>query len=32
LPPPQIMRNFLRLRLCGYNDHDNLNHGYIMIG
>jgi uncharacterized protein YunC (DUF1805 family) len=22
----------LRLRLYGYNDHDNLNHGYIMIG
>jgi hypothetical protein len=26
------MRNFLRLRLCGYNDHDNLDHGYIIIG
>jgi hypothetical protein len=26
------MRNFLRLRLYGYNDHDNLDHGYIMIG
>jgi uncharacterized protein YunC (DUF1805 family) len=22
----------LRLRLYGYNDHDNLDHGYIMIG
>jgi hypothetical protein len=22
----------LRLRLYGYNDHDNLNHGYILIG
>jgi uncharacterized protein YunC (DUF1805 family) len=22
----------LRLRLCGYNEHDNLDHGYIMIG
>jgi hypothetical protein len=30
LPPPPKTRNFLRLRLYGYNDHDN--HGYIMIG
>jgi hypothetical protein len=22
----------LRLRLYGYKDHDNLDHGYIMIG
>jgi hypothetical protein len=22
----------LRLRLYGYNDHDNLDHGYIMLG
>jgi uncharacterized protein YunC (DUF1805 family) len=22
----------LRLQLYGYNDHDNLDHGYIMIG
>jgi hypothetical protein len=29
---PLKTRNFLRLRLYGYNDHDNLDHGYIMIG
>jgi hypothetical protein len=40
-PPPQIRCRhcrpqkcaiFLRLRLYGYNDRDNLDHGYIMIG
>jgi hypothetical protein len=29
LPPLPKTRNFLRLRLYVYNDHDNLNHGYI---
>jgi hypothetical protein len=32
LPPPLKTRNFLPLWLYGYNNHDNLNHGYIMIG
>jgi uncharacterized protein YunC (DUF1805 family) len=32
LPPSLKMRNFLCLRLYGYNNHDNLDHGYIMIG
>jgi hypothetical protein len=32
LPLPPKTLNFLRLWLYGYKDHDNLDHGYIMIG
>jgi hypothetical protein len=32
LPPPSKTQKNLCLRLYGYNDHDNLDHGYIMIG
>jgi hypothetical protein len=32
LPPSPKTHKFLRLRLYGYNDHDNLDHNYIMIG